>query len=164
MNYVIFSTAAYSFPSSRTYTSNPTLLRITVSWDVHNANFFMCLLTFWINLQPSYRPTLFDCCVLAYSRSRVYRRICSRQERSSNLGQDTEVRVPKCRNNVIPLHWIHIRWSLLDESNLVTIRRRVGNGNTPLTNTSSSAPLDVLSAMSSCSYVVMHKSRCGFKG
>jgi len=82
------------------------------------------------------------CCILAYSRSRVYRRFCSWQERSSNLGQDTEVRVPYCRNNVTLLHWINICWSLLDENSLVTIWRRLGNG-TPLTTTSSSALLDV---------------------
>jgi hypothetical protein len=59
------------------------------------------------------------------------------------LGQYTEVRFRLCRNNVTPLNWIHMCWSLLDETSLVTIRRRLGNGNMPLTTTLSSDLLDV---------------------
>jgi hypothetical protein len=68
-------------------------------------------------------------CILDVALSRSEARI---------LGQDTEVRFPLGRNNVTPLHGIHTGWSLLDESSLVTIRRRLGNGNTPLTTTLSS--------------------------
>ena len=42
-----------------------------------------------------------------------------------------------------PLRWIHICGSLLEESSLVTIRRRLVNGNRPVTTTSSSGLLDV---------------------
>ena len=35
------------------------------------------------------------------------------------------LRVPYRRNNVTPLHWIHMCWSLLEESCSVVIRRRL---------------------------------------
>ena len=58
--YDIVITVACSLQCSRTFTTNPTLLLITVPWDVHTANFFIRLLTFWRNLQPSYQSTFFD--------------------------------------------------------------------------------------------------------
>jgi hypothetical protein len=57
------------------------------------------------------------CCILAYSWLRVYRGYCSLQGQSSNLGQDSKVKVTYSSNNLTSSHWIGRCWSLLVRGN-----------------------------------------------